>query len=131
MAILFNACHASFMRLASMFFHFPKYVSELSYSLNMAAILVVKLHEKFLLNIPLCHFKSCFTGAGMAQSVQRRATCWTARVRFPTVETEFSLLHSVQIGSGVYSDPCPVGANGSFSGGKRLGREAVHSLSSI
>jgi hypothetical protein len=34
----------------------------------------------------------------MAQSVQRRATGWTARVRFPTVK-DGSLLHSDQTGS--------------------------------
>jgi hypothetical protein len=101
-------------------------VPALSYSLNMAAILVVKFQEKCLLNIP-CHLKSCFLGAGMAQSVQRRATDWRARIRFPTAEREFSLLHSVQIGSGLYWALCAIGNNGSFPGGKRPRREAGHS----
>jgi hypothetical protein len=63
----------------------------------------------------------------MAQSAQRRAAGSTTRVRFPTVEREFSLLYSVQIGCGVYSVPCSMCANGSSPGGKRLGREAGHS----
>jgi hypothetical protein len=34
-------------------------------------------------------------GAGIAQLVQRRATNWTAGVRFPAGEGDFSVLHSV------------------------------------
>jgi hypothetical protein len=104
-------------------------VSALPYSLNMAAILVVKLHEKCLLNIP-CHIKICFTGTGIAQSVQRWVTGWTTRVRFPIVERDFSHPHSIQMCSGVYSALYPLGANGSFFGGKRQEREASHSPSS-
>jgi hypothetical protein len=66
----------------------------------------------------------------MTQSVQRRGTGWTARVRFPTVERELSLLHIVQIGSGIYSTFCSMGSNGSFTGEKRLGHEAGHSAPS-
>jgi hypothetical protein len=40
---------------------------------------------------------------------------------------EFSLLHVVQTGSGVHPTSYPTCIGGSFSGGKRLGREADHS----
>jgi hypothetical protein len=51
------------------------------------------------------------------------ATGWTARVRFPAV-LDFSLLHSVQIGSGANPSCYPMGTDGSFTGVKRQGREA-------
>jgi hypothetical protein len=40
--------------------------------------------------------------AGIAQLVWRRATGWMAGVRFPVGGRDFSLLHSVQTGSGAH-----------------------------
>jgi hypothetical protein len=37
--------------------------------------------------------------AGIAQSVLREATGWTAWVRFPVGAGDFSLLHSIKTGS--------------------------------
>jgi hypothetical protein len=42
---------------------------------------------------------------------------WTARVRFPAVQ-DFSLLPSVQTGSGAHPASYPMGTGGSFPGGK-------------
>jgi hypothetical protein len=52
---------------------------------------------------------SSYKGAGIAQSVQRRVTGRTAGARFPTAARDFSLLHSVQVGSGSYSSSHPIG----------------------
>jgi hypothetical protein len=55
--------------------------------------------------IALWTFNICpryFLWAGIAQSVQRRNTGWTARVRFSTEARDLSLLHSVQTGSGAH-----------------------------
>jgi hypothetical protein len=49
-----------------------------------------------------------------------------ARVRFPAVQ-DFSLLHSVQIGSGAHPASHPMSTGGSFAGGKAAGREVDHS----
>jgi hypothetical protein len=51
----------------------------------------------------------------MAISLVRIAMGWTAEVRFPAGETDFSLLHSVQTGSGA---SCLMGTGGSFGGCK-------------
>jgi hypothetical protein len=58
----------------------------------------------------------------MAESVYRRATGWTAGVRFPAGVRNFSVLHSVQSGSGSFSLPFNV-----YLGVKRPGHEADHS----
>jgi hypothetical protein len=50
---------------------------------------------------------------GVAQSVSRRAAGWTARLRFPAVQ-DFSLLHSVQTGSGAHLASYPIGTGSSF-----------------
>jgi hypothetical protein len=43
-------------------------------------------------------------GVGIDESVWRRILGWTARVRFPV--TDFSLLHTIQTGSGTYLAFC-------------------------
>jgi hypothetical protein len=53
-----------------------------------------------------------------------------AKVRFPAGARDFSLLHSMQTGSGVHPASYPVGTEGSFPGVMRPGREAHHSLPS-
>jgi hypothetical protein len=65
-------------------------------------------------------------GVGIAQSLKRPATGWTARVTSPAVQ-DFSLLHSVQIDSGAYPVSYPVSTGVSFPGVKRKGREADYS----
>jgi hypothetical protein len=59
--------------------------------------------------------------ARIAQSVWRRATGWTAGVRFPVGERDFSLLRSVQTGSGAHPASYPMATEGSFPGGKAAG----------
>jgi hypothetical protein len=49
----------------------------------------------------------------IAQSVQRRAVGWTARVLFPAVQ-DFSLLHSVQTDPTARLASYPMGIGGSF-----------------
>jgi hypothetical protein len=83
----------------------------------------------FTLTYPLdqiLQITATFLGVRIAQSVKRRATGWTAPVRFPAVQ-DFSLLHSVQAGSGAHTASYPMGIGGSFTGGKRQGREADRS----
>jgi hypothetical protein len=58
------------------------------------------------------------TGAGIAQSVLRRATGWTAGVRFPAGAKAFSLLHSVQTGSVAHPASYPMGSMGLFPRGQ-------------
>jgi hypothetical protein len=43
-----------------------------------------------------------FKGAGITHSVERRAASWTAGVRFPAGARDFSVLHSIQSGSGAH-----------------------------
>jgi hypothetical protein len=50
----------------------------------------------------------------IAQSIQWRATGWTAWVRFPTGSKDFSLLHRVQTGSGAHPASYVMGTGGSF-----------------
>jgi hypothetical protein len=52
------------------------------------------------------------------------ATDWPARVLFPLGERDFSVLHSVQTGSGTYL----MGTGGCFLGVKQPGSEADRSL---
>jgi hypothetical protein len=66
--------------------------------------------------------------AGIPQSVQRSATGWTPRVRFPVGARDFSLFHSVQTASGARSVSYPMGTGSSFPGATRPGCEADHYL---
>jgi hypothetical protein len=59
-------------------------------------------------------------GAGIAQSVQRRATGLTPGVRFQGGERDFSLVHIIQTGSGAQK-AYPTGTVGSFPEGKWAG----------
>jgi hypothetical protein len=52
---------------------------------------------------------------------------WGSRVRFLASAGNFSLHHRVQNGSLAHPASYPMGARGSFPGGKRQGREADHS----
>jgi hypothetical protein len=52
-------------------------------------------------------YMSLYLGAEIAQLVSRRATGWTAGVRFPVLARNVSLLHSVQTGSGPEGDHSP------------------------
>jgi hypothetical protein len=54
-----------------------------------------------------------------------------ARVRFPVGARDFSLLHSVQTGSGARPPSYPMGTRGFFPATKRLGHEVNHSPLSI
>jgi hypothetical protein len=64
----------------------------------------------------------CHGGAGIGQSVRRRATSWTAEDRVPAgAEYLFFLFQSVQIGTGAHPDPYSSGAGGSSSKGKVTG----------
>jgi hypothetical protein len=51
---------------------------------------------------------------------------WTAGLRFPAGQI-FSLLHSVQTGSGAHPESYPMGTGALSPGVKRPGREADHS----
>jgi hypothetical protein len=58
----------------------------------------------------------------------RRGADWTAGVLFPAGARDFSLLNSVQTGSGAYPAFCPMGTGELFPPGlKRLWREADRS----
>jgi hypothetical protein len=50
------------------------------------------------------------------QLVEKRAAGWTVRVRLPAIQ-EFSLLHSVQTGSGANPRSYPNGTGGDFPWG--------------
>jgi hypothetical protein len=67
-------------------------------------------------------------GAAIAQSLERRATGWMVGVRFSAGITHFSLLHSMQRGSGDHPALCTMG-NGGGRGWKNisLGREVDNS----
>jgi hypothetical protein len=58
------------------------------------------------------------------------ATGWTAGARFPTGAKDFSLLHSVQAGSGAHPISYTLGTGGTFPGSTAAGVEADHSPSS-
>jgi hypothetical protein len=51
----------------------------------------------------------------------RRSRNNAAGVRFPAGERDFSLLHSVQTGSGAHISSCPMDTVDSFPGGKEAG----------
>jgi hypothetical protein len=72
--------------------------------------------------------KSCDTSVGIALSygLEERGS----RFRFPAEAGNFSLHHRFQNGCGAHPASYPTGTRGSFSGVKRPGREAVHSLPS-
>jgi hypothetical protein len=57
---------------------------------------------------------------GIAQSVWRRHTGWTTRVRFLAVQ-DFSFLHSVQTDTGAHPGSYPMGTEGGFPGDKAAG----------
>jgi hypothetical protein len=68
---------------------------------------------------------------GIAQSVLRRVTGWTAQVWFLPGQA-FSLLRSLQTGSGAHKASYPVGTGGDSPWLKWPGYEADHSsLSSV
>jgi hypothetical protein len=62
-------------------------------------------------------------GVGIAQSVKRQATGWTAEgSEFESRQgQEFSLLYVVQTGSGAHPAFYPMGTGASFFGGKEAG----------
>jgi hypothetical protein len=62
-------------------------------------------------------------GAAVAQSVQRLPTGWTTDVsEFESQKCrEFSLLHSIQTGSGVHPTSYPMSTGSSFPGDKAAG----------
>jgi hypothetical protein len=64
---------------------------------------------------------------GMAQSVGRRGTCWTAWVRLPAEARGFSLVHSVQTESEAHPACSSLGSGGKAAGG---GGEADYSATS-
>jgi hypothetical protein len=68
------------------------------------------------------HFISLYksVGAGIAQSGLRRATGWTAGIRFRRRQ-DISLLHSAQTGSGARAPSYPMGTVGDFPKGKAAG----------
>jgi hypothetical protein len=70
---------------------------------------------------------SSHSGSRISQAIQRRATGWTAGVRFPREAKDFSLLRTPQTGSGAHPASYSKGSGGSFLGPKRLGLEANHS----
>jgi hypothetical protein len=61
----------------------------------------------------------------IAESVQRRATCWTAGVRFPTGPNNH-LLHSVCTGFGAHPVSTPMATEGFSPRVKPPGHEADH-----
>jgi hypothetical protein len=63
---------------------------------------------------PLTHQSQFSMPAGIA-------TGWTVGDRFPAGERDFSLLHSVQTGSGNHLASYPMGAGGSFPWSKVAG----------
>jgi hypothetical protein len=65
--------------------------------------------------------------AGIAQSVQRRVTDWTAGIRFPTEAKGFSLFHRVKTGCEAKPVSYPKKYRGRFTRGQS-GRGAKHRL---
>jgi hypothetical protein len=55
---------------------------------------------------------------GIALSVQRRDTGWTSGDRLPAEATNFSLVYSVQTGSGAHRASYPMSTEGCFPRGK-------------
>jgi hypothetical protein len=63
----------------------------------------------------------------MAQMIYRRPTGWKARVHFPARARNFSLLNSMQTGSGVHPAYYIMGTGVISPGVKGQGRKADHS----
>jgi hypothetical protein len=63
----------------------------------------------------------------IAQSVKRRATGWTAGVRFTTEERDFALFHSVLTRAGAHPAFYPMGTGALSSGVKQPRLQADHS----
>jgi hypothetical protein len=61
----------------------------------------------------------------------RKATGWTAGVRFPAGAIEFYVLHNVQTGSDVLPASYPMGTGALSSEAERPGREANPSPSNV
>jgi hypothetical protein len=59
--------------------------------------------------------------AGTAQSVQRRVTGWMVSVQLPAGASDFSLLRSVQTGSGLHPLSHPMGNVDYFPWGEAAG----------
>jgi hypothetical protein len=66
------------------------------------------LHTEVSQFLPATSFYEGVGIVGIAQSVQRRATGWTTRVRFLVVKV-FPFLHSVQTGSGAHPSSYSMG----------------------
>jgi hypothetical protein len=81
---------------------------------NSSFLLVFLYSSVFLILFP--SFSHC--PAGIAHSIQRWATGWMARVRFPAGRRHFSPLHNVQTGPGAHPVSYPMGTEGNFPGGK-------------
>jgi hypothetical protein len=69
-------------------------------------------------------------GVGIAESLLRSATAWTAGVRFHAGVREFYVLHNVQTGSDALPASYPMGTGVPSPEAKRPGREADLSSSS-
>jgi hypothetical protein len=65
-------------------------------------------------------------GAGMAQWFSAGSRAEWSGVRVPAGAGNLSLHHRVETGSGTHPASYPVGARGSFPGGKAAGPEAGH-----
>jgi hypothetical protein len=70
----------------------------------------------------MCKISNYIDLAGIDQSAYWWTKVWTAEVRFPVGARYFSLLHSVQTGSGAHPASYPMGTGFSFSGGKAAGK---------
>jgi hypothetical protein len=83
-----------------------------------------------IFNCCMCLFWSKVVSAvkqvGIAQTVYWQVTGWVVWVRFPAVQ-DFSILHSIQTGSGAQPASYPMGSRGSFPRVKWQGCEADHS----
>jgi hypothetical protein len=88
----------------------------------MAVCMVSLTRSTYILTVTLFTLLE----AGRAQSVKRRAKGQTVGVRFPA-EASFSLLHSIQTGSGASPAFDPMGNVSLSPGVKWQGREADHS----
>jgi hypothetical protein len=86
-----------------------KLISNISDGVSISNIVVnVMSHAGYILHTNM-------TGAGIAQSVWRQATGWTAKgSEFESQwGQEFSLLHIIQTGSGIHPASYPMGMWGS------------------
>jgi hypothetical protein len=60
-------------------------------------------------------------GSGITQLVWGRDTGWAVEVRFLAGTKDFSLLYSVETGSGAHPAPYSIGTGGSFPGSLEAG----------